>query len=116
MNALFTRRDFSKTMAEGLSAATHAAATPRNLKIGHTCSTWRSFPRGPEAIATLQSAAPDISALGYNSFETFPEILEECEKRDALKPLIEKYNLTVGRHCHPPNSDGEEPNYSETKR
>src|SRR3954463_1816611 len=88
---LITRRDFSITLA----AASLYAATPRNLKIGHTCITWGTFPRGPEAFATLEPAVKDIAALGYNGFETFPEILEDWDKRDALKPLLEKYKLPV---------------------
>jgi inosose dehydratase len=95
MNAALTRRDFSRTLAAGLGAVSLRAATPRNLKIGHTCITWGTFPRGAEASATLEAAVKDIAALGYNGFETFPEVLEDWDKRDALKPLIEKYKLPV---------------------
>src|SRR5579872_4862581 len=88
------RRDFTRTLA-GLAAGTLVAATPRNLKIGHTCITWGTFPRGPEASATLEPAVRDISSLGYHGFETFPEVLEDWDKRDALKPLLEKYKLPL---------------------
>ena len=50
-----TRRDFAAALA---AASTLRAATPRNLKIGHTCITWGTFPRGPEAIATLEARRP----------------------------------------------------------
>ena len=50
MDTNLTRRDFSKTLA-GLTAAALQAATPRNLKIGHTCITWGAFPRGPEVTS-----------------------------------------------------------------
>jgi inosose dehydratase len=87
-----TRRDFAAVLA---TAATLRAATPRNLKVGHTCITWGTFPRGPEAIATLEPAVRDIAALGYHGFETFPEILEDWDQRGALQPLLEKYKLPV---------------------
>ena len=87
-----TRRDFTLTLA---GAATLRAATPRNLKIGHTCITWGTFPRGADAFATLEPAVRDIAALGYHGFETFPEVLEDWDKRGALQPLLEKYKLPV---------------------
>jgi inosose dehydratase len=95
MNATFTRRDFSKTLAGAVATASLQGATPRNLKIGHTCITWGTFPRGAEASATLEAAVRDIAALGYDGFETFPELLEDWDQRDALTPLIEKYKLPV---------------------
>ena len=87
-----TRRDFAVTLA---AAGALRAATPRNLKIGYTCITWGTFPRGPEAIATLEPAVRDIAALGYHGFETFPEILEDWDKRGALQPLLEKHRLPI---------------------
>jgi inosose dehydratase len=87
-----SRRDFTIALA---GAATLKSATPRNLKIGHTCITWGTFPRGPEAFATLEPAVKDIAALGYHGFETFPEILEDWDERGALQPLLEKYKLPV---------------------
>src|SRR5438309_2150107 len=93
--AAITRRDFSKTISAGLSAAVLTAATPRNLKIGHTCITWGTFPRGAEASATLEPAVKDIATLGYNGFETFPEVLEDWDQRDALRPLMDKYRLPL---------------------
>src|SRR6185369_4326649 len=93
MNAKVTRRDFA--IAVAATAASLKAAVPRNLKIGHTCITWGTFPRGAEASATLEPAVKDIAALGYHGFETFPEVLEAWDKRDALKPLLDKYNLPL---------------------
>ena len=87
-----TRRDFAATLT---ATATLRAATPRNLKIGHTCITWGTFPRGAEAFATLEPAVRDIAALGYNGFETFPEVFEDWDQRGALQPLLEKYKLPV---------------------
>ena len=93
--AAITRRDFSKTISAGLAAAALTAATARNLKIGHTCITWGTFPRGAEASATLEPAVKDIATLGYNGFETFPEVLEDWDQRDALRPLMDKYKLPL---------------------
>jgi inosose dehydratase len=97
MKAAVSRRDFSKTVAAGFGAALPAlrAATPRNLKIGHTCITWGTFPRGAEADATLEPAVKDISALGFNGYETFPEVLEDWDAKDALRPLMDKYKLPL---------------------
>ena len=56
MDGAITRRNFCHTITAGLGAATVRAAPPRNLKIGHTCITWGTFPRGEEASATLELA------------------------------------------------------------
>jgi inosose dehydratase len=97
MNAAITRRDFSKAVTAGLASALPVlhAATPRNLKIGHTCITWGTFPRGAEADATLEPAVRDIAANGFNGFETFPEVLEDWDAKDALRPLMDKYKLPL---------------------
>jgi len=89
---MISRREFTVALA---GAAALKSATPRNLKIGHTCITWGTFPRGPEAIATLEPAVRDIAALGYHGFETFPEILDDWDRRGALQPLLEKYKLPI---------------------
>jgi len=93
-----TRRDLVRAAAAGWGAAALPnlpAAVPRNLKIGYTCITWGTMPRGPEATATLETAVRDISSLGFHGFETFPEILEDWDTRDALRPLIDKYQLPL---------------------
>ncbi len=90
---MISRRDFTTALAAGASAL--HAATPRNLKIGHTCITWGTFPRGADASATLEPAVKDIATLGYHGFETFPEVLEDWDKRDALRPLMDKYKLPL---------------------
>jgi inosose dehydratase len=66
----------------------------RKLKIGHTCITWGSFPR-PGAEATIEPALKDISAEGFWSFETFPELLDTLDQKDQLHPLLEKYGVPV---------------------
>src|SRR5262249_14471469 len=94
MSTVISRRTFSKALAVALNASA-LAATPRNLKIGHTCITWGTFPRGAEASATLEPAVKDIAALGFHGFETFPEVLEDWDKKDALRPLIDRYRLPL---------------------
>jgi inosose dehydratase len=89
------RREFAKAVALGMGAAAVLPAVERKLKIGHTCITWGTFPRGAEASATLEPAVHDIASLGYYSFETFPEVLEDWDARGALTPLIEKNHLPL---------------------
>ena len=88
----------SKTLAAGVGAAAVPAllaAPERKLKIGYTCITWGTFPRGPEASATLEAAVKDISSLGFYAFETFPEVLEDWDSRGALSKLIDQYQLPL---------------------
>src|SRR5271169_6132885 len=87
------RRDFSKAVFLGLGAAAALPAVARKLKIGHTCISWGTFPRGPEASATLEPAVREIAGLGYYSFETFPEVLEDWDAKGALSKLIDQYQL-----------------------
>src|SRR5580698_7372931 len=91
------RRSFAKTLALGACAAAtpaEAAAPARKLHIGHTCITWGSFPR-PGAESTIEPAMRDISAEGFWSFETFPELLDTLDQNKQLQPLIEKYGVPV---------------------
>lgn len=89
------RRNFIKTIGLGTAVAAGLGAVERKLKIGHTCITWGTFPRGPEASATLEPAVKDIATLGYWSFETFPEVLEDWDAKGALSKLIDQYHLPL---------------------
>ena len=96
MNAIMNRRNFGKALAGATAAAAlPVSAAERKLKIGHTCITWGTFPRSPEAMATLGAAVPDIARLGYWSFETFPEVLEDWDARGALRKLMDENNLPL---------------------
>ena len=86
------RRTFVKTVAAGAGVLPLLAAKRRKLKIGYTCIAWGAFPRAPE---TLEPAMKDISSLGFYSFETFPEILDYWDEKDALHGMIEKYSLPL---------------------
>ena len=68
---------------------------PRKLKIGHTCITWSTFPPRSGDDNTLDSALKDISAEGFWSFETFPEDLDNWDKRGLLAPLIAKCGVPL---------------------
>jgi inosose dehydratase len=85
------RREFLGVAAAGLLLG----AETRKIKIGHTCITWGTFPRGPEASATLESAVTDIAKLGYWSFETFPENLADWDAKGALQGLIDGHKLPL---------------------
>jgi len=91
------RREFSKSIAAAIGASgTPLSGATHNLKIGYTCITWGAFPRNPETSATtLEAAAKDISALGFYSFETFPEILDDLDAQGALSKLIDQYQLPL---------------------
>ncbi|HKE24835.1 MAG TPA: sugar phosphate isomerase/epimerase [Bryobacteraceae bacterium] len=89
------RRNFAQTIAAGLAASACPelrAATPRNLKIGHTCLTWNSAPRTPE---NLEEAVKDISELGYWCWETFADVLDSWDSKGTLAPLMEKYKVPL---------------------
>src|SRR5713226_10541464 len=99
MNRTLERRSLLKTMALGVGAMALPSAfakkkQPKKMKIGHTCITWGTFPR-PGDDATLEPALKDISAEGFWSFETFPELLETLDRKAQLAPLIEKYGLPI---------------------
>ena len=98
MISTLNRRTFTKVIATGVGIAALpalCATSPRKLKIGYTCITWGAFPRGAEGSATLEAAVKDISSLGFHSFETFPEILEDWDSKGALTRLIDQYGLPL---------------------
>jgi len=96
MDLTLNRRDFFRASALGASALTGLRAAPaRRLKIGYTCITWGTFPRDAASSATLEPALKDISSQGFWGFETFPEVLEDWDNKDQLKPLIDRYQLPL---------------------
>ncbi len=99
MNATLERRSVLKALALGLGTVAvpglrAAVKPPRRLKIGYTCITWGSLPHSGDDD-TLEAALRDISAEGFWSFETFPEILESWNRRHLLTPLIAKYGVPL---------------------
>jgi inosose dehydratase len=79
----------------GAAALPLMAAPERKLKIGHTAITWNTFPRNAETMATLGEAVRDMAKLGYWSFETFPEILEDWDSRGELRKLIDENHIPL---------------------
>ncbi len=103
MSAELERRSILKVLAFSLGAAAISgrravaddnSMPARKLKIGYTCITWGSFPH-PGDDTTLEAALKDISAEGFWSFETFPEILDNWDQRGLLRPLIAKYGIPL---------------------
>jgi inosose dehydratase len=96
MTSTMNRRSFGRVAMTAIGAASLPAwAVERKLKIGYTCILWGTFPRGPEAMATLGPAVKDIARLGFWSFETFPEVLEDWDSRGALQKLMDENNLPL---------------------
>jgi inosose dehydratase len=104
MNPIQERRSFLKTLAFGLGTMAisdlepvFAKKTPaKKLQIGHTCITWATVPpKSGQNDATLEPALTDISAQGFWSFETFPEVLDNWDQRGLLAPLIAKYGVPL---------------------
>ena len=96
MKATFTRRDFSKAIALGVSAAAVPVLTAaeRRLKIGYTALTWGALPGRP-GLAPMEQALKDMSGLGYWGFETFAQVLEELDAKGELRGLIDKYKIPL---------------------
>src|SRR5262249_29426447 len=94
MKRNWNRREFTAALG-ALATAPFCAAAERKLKIGHTCITWGTFPRGWEASATLEAAVKDIAKLGFYSFETFPENLEDWHNKGMLRKLMDDNNLPL---------------------
>lgn len=92
----FNRRDFVK-MAGMAGASVLIApgfgfqeAAKRKFKIGSTFILWGY------GADNLEPALKDISALGYHSFETFGNVIEDWEKnRGGFGPLVEKYKVPI---------------------
>jgi inosose dehydratase len=95
MTKSLTRRTFAKTILAGAGATAIpglAFAQTKKLKIGATTLIWGAVPNKPE---NLEPALKDMSALGYNGFETFAAILEDHEKKGTLAALLDKYPIPL---------------------
>jgi inosose dehydratase len=85
------RRTFLAAGA-GAAALPRLRAAERKLKIGYTALTWNAVPRTPE---NLEPALKDFSELGFHSFETFAEILDDLDTKGTLAELIAKYKVPL---------------------
>ena len=82
-----SRRQFTKTLAMGVAAASVADFTAlildaqkkaRRLKVGHTGITWGFKPTDAEG------AIKDVAALGYHGYESFGGVLEYWEQQGGF--------------------------------
>ncbi|MEI9945308.1 MAG: sugar phosphate isomerase/epimerase [Chitinophagaceae bacterium] len=92
----YNRREFVKLAGIAGAAALIAPnfafeeAKKRKFKIGSTFILWGYSP------TNLEPALKDISALGYHSFETFGNVIEDWEKnRGGFAQVIEKYKVPI---------------------
>jgi inosose dehydratase len=93
MTESMTRREFSKTLALGLTVAAApgvlAQSTARRLKIGHTGITWGFAPPNAE------QAIKDVASLGYYGYESFGNVLESWEAKDGLNQILDAEHLPL---------------------
>lgn len=95
----FSRRDFvKKTSIGGLSLL----ALPSLTSMGLTEDVKKKFDIGATFILwgyntdNLEPALMDLSKLGYHSFETFGNVIQEYdEKRGGIEALIDKTGLPI---------------------
>ena len=87
------RRTFAKSLALGLGGlSAQAFSAEKKLKIGYTALSWNAMPRSPE---NLEPALKDFSDLGFHSFETFAEVLEDWDKKGTLDDLVARYKVPL---------------------
>jgi inosose dehydratase len=93
--SLLNRRDFVRIAGMGSIAAMIAptlgfSEAAKKLDIGATFILWGY---GPD---NLEPALRDIAKLGYHSFETFGQVIEEWEhNRGGFKELVAKYGVPI---------------------
>jgi inosose dehydratase len=95
MNA-YNRREFMKLAGMAGAAALIAPnfafeeAKKRKFKIGSTFILWGY------GANNLEPALKDMAALGYHSFETFGQVIEDYEKnRGGFAPVVQKYGVPI---------------------
>lgn len=92
----FNRRDFMRMAGIAGAAAlvnpnfAFAEAAKRKFKIGATFILWGY------GSNVLEPALQDIAALGYHSFETFGNVMDDYEKKPGgFKEVVQKYNVPI---------------------
>jgi inosose dehydratase len=92
---ILNRRDFVRMAGMGSIAALLAptlgfCAAAKKFDIGATFILWGY---GPD---NLEPALRDIARLGYHSFETFGQVIEDWEhNRGGFKELVAKYGVPI---------------------
>jgi inosose dehydratase len=93
---VLNRRQFLCATGAALAAAPGLSGQPkRRLRIGHTGITWGFKPDdAPGAIR-------DVSALGYEGYETFGEYLDAWELKGGFKQVLDEAHLPlVSAYCN----------------
>ena len=92
----YNRRDFMRLAGMAGAAALVApgfafeAAKKRHFKIGATFILWGY------GANNLEPALKDIADLGYHSFETFGNVMDEYEKKPGgFKAVVEQYKVPL---------------------
>jgi len=92
----YNRREFVRLAGMAGTAAlitpnlAFAEAKKRRFNIGSTFILWGY------SADNLEPALKDMSALGYHSFETFGQVIEEWEKnRGGFSQVVQKYGVPV---------------------
>jgi inosose dehydratase len=92
----YNRRDFMRTAGIAGAAALvnpnflFAEAAKRKFNIGATFILWGY------GSNVLEQALQDIASLGYHSFETFGNVLDDFEKKPGgVKEVIQKYKVPL---------------------
>jgi inosose dehydratase len=92
----YSRREFVKLAGMAGAAALIAPnlafeeAKKRRFKIGSTFILWGY------GADNLEPALKDMAALGYHSFETFGNVIEEWEtKRGGFNQVVEKHGVPI---------------------
>ena len=95
-NNLYSRREFVKLSGMAGAASLIAPnfafeeAKKRKFKIGSTFILWGY------GADSLEPALKDMSALGYHSFETFGQVIEEWEtKRGGFSQVVQKHGVPI---------------------
>jgi inosose dehydratase len=97
LKQIINRRDFTKAIAAGVTAAALPvslfAATKRNIKIGHTGITWSN--------AEITTAISDIASQGFYGFETFGEVFDKWESQPGgLGEVLQAHQLPlISAYC-----------------
>jgi inosose dehydratase len=92
MDAVLSRRSFSKTIALGLGTSALnglRAQGSRRLKVGHTGITWGFKPENAE------QAIKDVASLGYQGYESFGNVLEAWEEKGGLDKQLQAAHLPL---------------------
>jgi inosose dehydratase len=94
MKQAVDRRQFTRTLALGLAAASVPGLAaqktkPRKLLCGHTGITWGFRPDDAER------AIADVASLGFHGYESFGSVLETWEAKGGLDKLLQAANLPL---------------------